>query len=436
MQSQEQSHQKPEPLPSDEREMNTDPREQSQEQPRPQEDTNPSYTQGYSGLDQQGNWLREGEKLRPRSGHMQNKVGPLLLVLLLCMGFIAAGLFGLILNWLSWSLVAVVLITCVALLISNKRIVTRTLPPSIFQVMEHPQLNLRNHSGKISLRRGEPGIISVTATIHTRNFDHESIPVRYDQYGNSLTISSRVGSPFLFPGSRSIDFEITVPASCDIHISNGQGTVVLQGTRGNIRVYTDHGNIGAHDLQGQITLKTDHGSIQTSHLQGQIRLQTDHGNIEAHNLQSQITLKTDHGSIQTSHLQGQIHLQTDHGNISTNGLRGSAKLKTDKGNISVGQSTLTGSSRLSTDAGMISFDGVLESTGDYEMRSDKGAIAVTLPLDASFHLDAKTDLGLITTNLPQMPQQKKRVSGSVGRGPSHPRLRLRTDVGSINLSCG
>jgi DUF4097 and DUF4098 domain-containing protein YvlB len=397
MQSQEQSHQGPESLPPDERGINIDPRERPLERAWQQEDTDRSYAQGYSGLDEQESWSREGEKLRPRSKHRESMAWPLLLVVLLCAVFIAAGLFGLILSWLSWLLVAVVLIACMALLTSNRHVTTRTLPLSTFQIMEHARLNLRNHSGQVSLHRGEEGIISVAATIHARGIDYENTPIRYDQHGDSLTISNRVGWSFLLFGSKSVDFDITVPASCDIHVSNDSGKIVLRGTSGDIRVRTDHGSVEAHDLQGRITLKTDHGNIEASNL------------------------------------QGQFHLQTDHGDISADGLQGSAKIKTDKGDISVRQSTLIGSSRLSTDAGLISFEGTLDLAGDYEMRSDEGTITVTLPPDASFYLDAKTDVGSIATNLPLMSQQKKRVSGSVGNGPGYPRLRLKTDVGSINL---
>jgi DUF4097 and DUF4098 domain-containing protein YvlB len=433
MQNQEQSYQGPEPLPPDELRINIDPREQPQKQISQQEETDRSYTQGYSGLDEQDPWPHEGEKLRPKFKHTESMAWPLLLVVLLCLALITAGLFGLILNWLSWLLVAVVLIAFLALRTGNRHVTIRTLPPSTFQIMEHARLNLRNHSGNVSLHRGEEGSISVTATIHARGINYENMPVRYDQYGDTLTISSHVGWNFLLFGSRSVDFEITVPASCDIHMSNDSGKVILQGTSGDIRVHTDHGSIEAHNLQGQIILKTDHGDIEVSNLQGQTLLQTDHGSIKAHDLQGRLTLKTDHGSIETSNLQGQIHLQTDHGNISANGLQGTAKLRTDKGNISVGQSTLAGSSRLSTDAGLISFDGALDPTGDYEMRTDMGTIAVTFPPDTSFYVDAKTDAGSITTNLPLVPQQNKRLSASVGNGPSYPRLRLRTDMGSINL---
>jgi hypothetical protein len=397
MQSQEQGHQEPESLPPSERRINIDPREQPQERTWQQEDTDHSYEQGYSGLDEQDSWSREGEKLRPNSRPMDSIAWPLLLVVLLCTVFIAAGLLGLILGWLSWLLVAVVVIACLALLTSNRRVTTRTLPPSTFQIMEHARLNLRNHSGQVSLHRGEEGIISVAATIRARGIDYENMPIRYDQHGDSLTISNRVGWSFLLFGSKSVDFDITVPASCDIHVSNDSGKVVLQGTSGDIRIRTDHGSVEAHDLQGQITLKTDHGNIETSNL------------------------------------QGQIHLQTDHGNISANGLQGPAKLKTDRGNISIRQGMLTGSSRFSTDAGLISFEGALDLNGDYEMRSDEGTINVTLPPNASFYLDAKTDTGSITGNFPLMAQQRKRLSGSVGNGPSYPRLRLKTDVGSINL---
>lgn len=433
MQNQEQSNQNPEPLPPDKHGINADPREQAP-QTRQQGDTEHSYTQGHGGLDKQDSRSHEGEKLRPKSRHPASRVWSLLIIVLLCLALIAAGYFGLIPNWLSWLLVAVVLITSLFLLISNRHLTIRTLPPSTFQIMEHPRLNLRNHSGNVTIRQGEERIISVATTIRARGINSQNMPVRVEQSGDNLTISNRVGWDWLLFGSHSVDFEITVPASCDIRIANSSGKVILQDTSGDLRVHTDYGDIEAHNLQGQTTLKTNKGNIKATNLQGQTHLQTDHGNIEAHDLQGQATLKTDKGNIETSNLQGQIDIQTDHGNITTNNLQGSAKLKTDKGNIFVKQSTLTGSSRLSTDAGHISFDGTLDPTGDYEMHSDTGTITVTLPPDASFHLDAKTDTGSITTNnLSLLPQQKTQLSGSVGNGPSYPRLRLKTDMGSINL---
>src|SRR5437762_4456370 len=319
MQSQEQSHQRPDSLPPDERAINVDPREQPQEQIRQQEDTDRSYEQGYSALDEPESWSRQGEKLRPRSRPLESKVWSLLLVALLCTVFIVAGLLGLILNWLSWLLVIAVLIAWLPRVTNNRHVTMRTLPPSTFQVMEHAQLNLRNHSGNVLLHRGEEGSINVAATIHARSLDYANMPVRYDQHGDSLTISSRFSWNSLFFGSSTVDFEITVPANCDVHLSNESGRVVLQGISGDIRVHADNASIETDNVQGQIILKTDHGSIQASNLQGQALLQTDHGSIEAHDLQGRITLKTDHGNIETSNLQGQIHLQTDHGNIAANG---------------------------------------------------------------------------------------------------------------------
>lgn len=433
MQNQEQSNQSPKPLPPDKYGINADPREQPS-QTRQQEGTEHSYTQGYGGLDEQDSRSRGGEKLRPKSRHTASRVWLLLVIVLLCLALITAGFFGLILNWLSWLLAVVVLITSLSLLVSNRHLTIRTLPPSTFQIMEHPQLNLRNHSGNVTIRQGEGGIISVATTIRARGINYQNMPVRVEQSGDNLTISSRIGWDWLLFSSHSVDFEITVPASCDIRISNDSGKVVLQDTSGKLRVHTDHGDIEAHNLQGQTTLKTDKGNIEATNLQGQTHLQTDRGNIEVHDLQGQVALKTDKGNIETSNLQGQIDIQTDHGNITTNNLQGSAKLKTDKGNIFVEQSTLAGSSRLSTDAGQISFDGTLDPTGDYEMHSDTGTITVTLPPDTSFHLDAKTDTGSITTsNLSLLPQEKTQLSGSVGNGPGYPRLRLKTDMGSINL---
>lgn len=56
-----------------------------------------------------------------------------------------------------------------------------------------------------------------------------------------------------------------------------------------------------------------------------------------------------------------------------------------------------------------------------------------LPADASFRLEAKTDLGSVKTNFPLVQAQRTKAVGQVGLGPSYPRLRLKTDLGSVHV---
>lgn len=130
-----------------------------------------------------------------------------------------------------------------------------------------------------------------------------------------------------------------------------------------------------------------------------------------------------------------LELRNDAGSITVNGVSGQVSCVTDAGTIKVSDTWLCGNSKLKTDAGSINFSGALDPHGSYQMTTDAGTVSVTLPTNASFRLDAKTDVGSINSDFP-IPTRRDFPGGKarcdVGL-PPYPTLKLRTDVGSINI---
>ena len=130
--------------------------------------------------------------------------------------------------------------------------------------------------------------------------------------------------------------------------------------------------------------------------------------------------------------QANLQLTTRLGTINVQNVAGQINLRSDAGTIQATDMALQGKSRLKTDFGTIAFSGSLDPTGNYELVTDLGTINATLVENSSFALEAKTDLGTITTD-PSLPQQQRnRVNGNVGNGP-YPRLKVKTDLGTINV---
>ena len=394
------------PAPSYERQRNTDPREQ----PPAQEYTARSYDEGYTGLNEQDFWSGKGEKLRPEPKNQKSMSGLLALIVLVCAAFIAGSIFGVILSWLTWIIVAVLIIAGLSALATNWRVVTAPMPTRSFQIMEHARLVINNGSGSVAIRRGEDGIISVAATKRASGIgiDTERMQVNYNQQGDTLDISSHMDWSFLQFGLRTVDFEITVPPNCDVQLQNGGGQVAVQGTSGAIRVRTGGGNVQAHDLQGQIAMKTGGGSIEASNLQGQIDMYTGGGHIEAQNLQGQIAMKTGGSHIILRNTRGKL--------IATTG----------GGRIEVSQSALSGESSVTTGGGAITFDGSLDALGSYKFQTGGGAITLGLPADAAFSLNARTGGGGIHNEF---------GSNETGIGP-RARLNAKTGGGTIRIMKG
>jgi Toastrack DUF4097 len=376
--------------PPNERQSNTDPREQIPAQEYTsrsyEEGHEQGYEQGYTGLDERDFWPSEGEKLRPEPKNQKSMGGLLALVVLLCAVFLAGSFFGVILSWLTWVVVIVLIIAGLAALATNWRVVTILMPTRTFQIMEHARLVINTGAGAVAIRRGEEGMVSVTATKRASGIgiDTERMQINYNQYGDVLDISSRMDWSILQFGLRTVDFEITVPSSCDVQLQNSSGRVALQGTSGVMRVRTGGGSVHAHDLQGQIAMKTGGGRIEADNLQGSIDLRTGGGRIEAENL------------------QGQINLHTGGSPIILGNTRGQLTAETGGGRIEVSQAVLSGESSLKTGGGKINF---------------------SLPGDAAFSLDAKTGGGTIHNEF---------GGNEVGNGP-HARLKLRTGGGEIHL---
>jgi hypothetical protein len=373
------------PAPLNGRQSNTDPREQ----PQPQEYAYPSYEEGYTSLNEPDFWSHEGEKLRPEPKNQKSIGGLLALVVLLCAVFIAGSFFGVVLSWLTWVVVIVLIIAGLAALATNWRVVTIPMPTRTFQIMEHARLVINNGAGSVAIRRGAEGMVSVTATKRASGIgiDTERMQINYNQYGDTLDISSLMSWSILQFGLRTVDFEITVPSSCDIQLKNGSGRVALQGTSGVIRVHTGGGSVHAHDLQGQIAMKTGGGRIEAENLQGQINLHTGGSPVILENTRGQLTAETGGGRIEVS------------------------------------QAALSGESSLKTGGGSITFDGSLDALGGYKFQTGGGKINLRLPDDAAFSLDARTGGGTIHNEF---------GGNEVGNGPHAP-LKLRTGGGGIRI---
>src|SRR5258706_7977966 len=268
------------PAPLGERQSNTDPREQ----PPSQESTYRSYEegheqgyeQGYTGLDERDFWPRDGDKLRPEPKNQKGMGELLAVIVLLCAAFIAGSFFGLILSWLTWVVVIVLIIAGLAALATNWRVVTIPMSTRTFQIMEHARLVINTGAGAVAIRRGEEGMVSVTATKRASGIgiDTERLQIHYNQYGDGRDIPTLMAWSIVQFGLRTVDFEITVPSSCDVQLQNGSGRVALHGTSGEIRVRTGGGSVHAHDLQGQINLHTGGSPILLGNTPGQLTTET------------------------------------------------------------------------------------------------------------------------------------------------------------------
>jgi hypothetical protein len=280
------------------RNINTDPREQQQQEAPPQE-----YMAGrfYDGPGQQG---MGGAKIRPQRPRRRGLWFLLILLLLIVLavdGVVNVGL-GRVGALQPGSL-------------------AKSLPPHTFTVTGTPRLVINDDSGAIHIHTGgSANTVNVQVTKHATGLgaNTDDMQVEYNQTGNTIDVTTHANGAFL--GFKSVDLEITTPSTSDVEVHTGSGEVEINGVTGQMQAETGSGSIVANNISGDVTLRTGSGSIHANNMGGQVLLTTGSGEIEARHtaLKGQSLLKTGSGSIQfegSIDSQGSYRLETGSGSI-------------------------------------------------------------------------------------------------------------------------
>jgi hypothetical protein len=260
--------------------------------------------------------------------------------------------------------------------------------PRVFNITGAPTLIIKDNNGDVHIHTGSTDSVIFQATVSDGFGDNaRNAPVRYQQNGDVITVTTAGNVPFI--GLGQVDLDVTVPTNASVQIDSGSGSIEVDGTSGSVT---------AHSLNGDVTINSVQGAVQASSRNGDVTL---------------------------SNVTGQMTLQDANGDITASNVNGAMNASNGGGDINVKQGALSGQSLLRTDSGDISFDGSLDPNGSYQMESGGGDVDVTLPANASFQLttngsdNVSNDFG----------------STTVGNGP-HPPLQLNSGSGSISVNKG
>ena len=155
-----------------------------------------------------------------------------------------------------------------------------------------PRLRIRNVSGEIRVRVGDPGKITVVAKKHVTAGSEDrakrllqNLEIRMEKSADELRIEPHLYEQErswvdLFRGKRfRVDFEITVPQECALDAQTVSGDVVASGIRGPMDVQAVSGEITLEDTQGPLRLKTVSGDVAVRRYVGHIEGNTVSGDI-------------------------------------------------------------------------------------------------------------------------------------------------------------
>lgn len=270
---------------SEERQANSDPREQYTEYQTPPEQDyarDASYERGYSGYAA----YTGGEKLRPRMNYSQHQW--LWIIVIVMVILISGGWFFNFFSGLLFTLIGIAIIAYVLWRMAFKEKVE--LPPQSFVVNGQANLQIDNVFGAIRVHRGPVNTVEIRATRYYSSLlsFRSSYPLNITQQENQISVSSQMRqsflafSPLAFSIER-VDLDITAPEASDVHIHTEAGSVAIDDIHGQASIQTNAGTIDVKNafLLGNSSVHTNAGTInmQDVRLEGGARVETNAGTI-------------------------------------------------------------------------------------------------------------------------------------------------------------
>jgi DUF4097 and DUF4098 domain-containing protein YvlB len=255
-------------------------------------------------------------------------------------------------------------------------------------VTKGTKLDVNNFAGDVIVKVWDKDAVRV----EVNHSDREVVDIKPGD--QTLTIRSRSvrGGP-----PRSLDYAITVPKWMAIAISGTYADVTLEGVGGDVVIETTRGDIKVSGGSGFVSLKS---------------------------VQGQIVLDKAKGRIEVRAINEGIHLADISGDISAESTNGSLILdRIDSGNVD-----------LYTVNGNITFDGPIKDKGLYRLTTHNGTVGIAVPDKTNAMLTVRTYNGEFRSSFPlKLDDQNphKRFTVTLGSGSAH--VELESFGGSILL---
>jgi len=288
------------------------------------------------------------------------------------------------------------------------------------QVNGAVNLQVETGSGSISIHAGNSNEVRVTGHIQATEWFggnaeakikrlQDNPPIQ--QSGNDIRIG-HIDDPEL-KHNISISYEVTVPASTQLHASTGSGNQEISGISGPVEANTGSGNLQVRDIGDGVRAHTGSGNLDLSGVKGSAFARTGSGDIRASNIAGGFDGQTGSGHLvleQTA--PGAVRAETGSGGLELRNVRGSLQAQAGSGDIKA--------------------EG--EATGGWVVHTGSGSVELRFPQNASFDLNAHTGSGSINLSHPVTVQGtigRKEVRGKVGSGGVP--VEVQTGSGDIRI---
>lgn len=184
----------------------------------------------------------------------------------------------------------------------------------------------------------------------------------------------------------------------------------------------------------KLALSNDAGKIEVAELEASLRARTDAGTIRISDFKGEADVNSGSGAVRIEEFSGSLDAGTQAGVVDIRDSDGTFMVNTGVGGVDIERSS--GSFKVLSEVGTVNFDGSITQGEDNYFRSGVGSVNITLYGKTNLEIDAESDLGSVSIS----PEPRSAVKGdhylkaTIGSGEA--KVKIRTDVGSINILKG
>jgi hypothetical protein len=151
-----------------------------------------------------------------------------------------------------------------------------------FEVGPGAELSVNNVSGDTRIRAQEGSVIKVWAKKSGSSRRIANTQIEFDQVGDRVSVRTRAGLTGRWGIVRnvgSVEYDITVPRGCRVHVHTVSGDVDVRDTGAALAAETVNGDITIHDVSGDSTITTVNGDVSGTRLEGTLAARSTNGDI-------------------------------------------------------------------------------------------------------------------------------------------------------------
>lgn len=123
-------------------------------------------------------------------------------------------------------------------------------------------------------------------------------------------------------GGRSLDFEVSLPATVPVKVVDGSGELTIENTAA-LDVDDGSGGLTIRHVNGNLSVVDGSGSMTIEDVTGNVRIRDGSGGIEVHRVSGSVTLNDGSGSVEVTDVGGDFIVESKgSGHVSYERVRG------------------------------------------------------------------------------------------------------------------